>query len=119
MNKNKLKPSGIMLSSLIIILSFVYAINIQPKVIGDSENLKEISKVKIGNRNLENPISYDHKYLSDDEIPLIKNRWYSNAYNNDLIRLFCINNFLQIISNYMIKMYNLRGFNEINTLSIG
>lgn len=38
MKNDKMRLSGSMLSFLIIIISFIYAINIQPKVIGDSEN---------------------------------------------------------------------------------
>ena len=42
MKRKNLKISGLMLSSVIIIVSFVYAVNIQPAVIGDTDDFSSI-----------------------------------------------------------------------------
>ena len=59
MKNDKLRLSGSMLSFLIIIISFIYALNIQPKVIGDSENQEVIKLTSdIGKQSVVSPEIY-------------------------------------------------------------
>jgi len=116
MENNKLKLNGIMLSGLIIIISFVYAINIQPKVIGDSENLKLSSEETMDNSGTNNPLLGDKKDNGEDEIPKDYHRLYFGSSNIDVTYLFFTNNILKIISNYLIRINKLGNFSEINSI---
>jgi hypothetical protein len=85
MKNNKLKLNGTMLSGLIIIISFVYAINIQPKVIGDSENLKQVSKVIICNNGKDNPMLYKENQLLVNPVSPYEIREEIKQHNNGYI----------------------------------
>jgi len=116
MENNKLKLNGIMLSGLIIIISFVYAINIQPKVIGDSENLKLSSEETMDNSGTNNPLLGDKKDNGEDEIHINNYRYFLNSYNIKFTSLFYKNNILKIISYYLIRINKLNDFSEINSI---
>jgi hypothetical protein len=118
MNNNKLKINGTMLSCLIIIISFVYAINIQPKVIGDYENLKDISNEKIDEIATDNPVLCNHNAICEDKIPKDIDLLYRCSCDNDFTNFFYTNNILRIISYYMIKMNKLSDFRDFNSINL-
>ena len=118
MKNNNLKIGGVMLSGLIIIISFVYAINIQPKVMGDSENLKQSSKEIIDNRGADNPLLCNYNTINENEISIDSFKLYWDSCNKDFTNLFFINNIFHKISNFMINMNNPRELGENNTKNL-
>jgi len=141
MKNNKLRLSGTMLSFLIIIISFIYAINIQPKVIGDYENLKEESKVisDSGKKSLINPDiygilkfkgTYIYKFSIDDafeyhskithlnENVILDDKFqlYLGSSIQNIIYSYYLKNILYTIS--MIKISNFYNLNEINSIKL-
>jgi len=138
MKNNKLRLSGTMLSFLIIIISFIYAINIQPKVIGDYENPKEELKVLISDGGKQSLIipeiygiykfkgTYIYKlsidsafkcrskitHLNEDEILDDNFQLYMGTSIRNVTRSCYLKNILYTIS--MIKISSLYNLNEIN-----
>ena len=113
MKNNKIKPSGTILSVLIIILSFVYAINIQPKAIGDSENLKDISIIKTGNQGSQNSLVNNHESVFEDEIHNNNYTLYLDLSFKNVTLSFYIKNIFYTITNFIDKINNLRNLSEI------
>jgi hypothetical protein len=129
MKTKKLKQSGIMLASLIIIISFVYAIHIQPVVIGKQDLVRTDSTtqdtVKIQTSNiyklsLENGFEYKCKIkqLNNDEILDNNYCFYWGHYSHSFVRSYYIKNVLTAISSNMIKIDSLSNLNELNFLQL-
>jgi len=118
MKTNNIKISGTILSLLIIIISFVYAINIQPKVMGNSENLNDISKTIIASLDSEKSLKNNYKYNIDNKINLYKTRLNLNSLINYTNFSFYSNSIFYTISNFIIKINNFRYCTEIYTTNL-
>ena len=127
MRSRNMKLKGMMFAGLIIVISFVYAINVQPVVVGKPDvfsnyydqfesdrtvyytQKEELFNDKYENPNLNSKI-LDSKYIKIESRNLIESTFHTQIdhFNSGYLRSkYLINN--DILENLMIKIFVITG----------